>query len=187
MAWTDRWDGRVFWQSCILGTVFDDEIVWWHLSKSCILTTSIDDPNNYDVLHYLWCKPSLPLILERSDLRFVEWWLDAAFTDHPDIKSHAGDNMLIKKGFIIDALKKQKVNTKSFTGAKIVSINDLLPWMIWAQHFVGVQGYHLHVKLHQDNQASSLIELNSKAHLANDYAIWTFVIFVSRTKFIRAG
>jgi hypothetical protein len=79
------------------------------------LTTRVSDPDKDDwgklrrVLRYLKRNPSLPLILEASDLNLIHWHIDTAFAVHADMKSHTGGTMSLGKGSIIDTSQKQKL------------------------------------------------------------------------------
>ena len=60
------------------------------------LTTRVREPNKDDnkklscILKYISGTRDLVLTLESDGTRTVKWWVDAAFSEHHDIKSHTG-------------------------------------------------------------------------------------------------
>ena len=42
------------------------------------------------VMKYLWNTESLLLVLEAENLNTVEWWVDASFAVHPNMRGHTG-------------------------------------------------------------------------------------------------
>ncbi len=68
------------------------------------------------------------------------------------------------KGSVIDASKKQKMNTRSSTLAELVGMDDAMPRMKWTQLITKVQGYNPKVVLHQDNRSAILLETHRMHH-----------------------
>ena len=62
--------------------------------------------------------------IRSCNLNDATWWADAAFAVHPDMKSHTGGLLSYGKGAIHTVSRKQKLNTKSSTQAKIVGADD---------------------------------------------------------------
>ena len=54
----------------------------------------------------------------------VHWCVNAACAVHPDMKSHTEGVMTVSKGAVTSMFNKQKVNSKSFTEAELVAVND---------------------------------------------------------------
>ena len=91
----------------------------------------------------------------------LKWHVDAAFTVHPDFKSHTSGVLMVGKGAIASASQKQGLNTRSSTKAKIVEANDMTGPVVWTQNFLEMQGYHLENNiLYQDSQSAILLESN---------------------------
>ena len=42
----------------------------------------------------------MPLTLAATDPHVIQWWLDASFAVHPDMKSHMGETMSMGRGSI---------------------------------------------------------------------------------------
>jgi hypothetical protein len=69
------------------------------------------------------------------------WWVDAAFTFHPNMQGHSGGGQSLRRGFPIMSSTKQKLNTRSSTESEIVGANDLMLAICWTQYFMEAQGY----------------------------------------------
>jgi hypothetical protein len=92
------------------------------------------------------------------------WYIDASFAVHPNMHGHTGGGLTMGQGFLIIASWKQKLNTKSLTESKLVSVNDMMPIMFWTHYFLLSQGYGIIENLLlQDNKSSILLEQNGKA------------------------
>jgi hypothetical protein len=58
---------------------------------------------------------------------------------------------------------KQKINTKSLTEAKLVGVEDLLGYILWACYFMQEQGYDMDpLLLYQDNMIIILLKNNGR-------------------------
>ena len=131
------------------------------------LTTRVSDPDQDDwkklceVIQYLHDTILLPLILSADKSKPPTWWIDASYAVHPDCKSHTGGIYTLGKGSIFTVSCKQKLNTKSSTEAELVAVDDCVPHMFWANHFLEEQGYtHPTTVVHQDNRSAILLEQN---------------------------
>ncbi|GAX19421.1 hypothetical protein FisN_4Lu403 [Fistulifera solaris] len=68
------------------------------------LTTRVKQPDVDDwkklarCIRYLRADPKLPLTLEMADCCKIEWWIDASFAVHRDMRSHTGLTMSLGKG-----------------------------------------------------------------------------------------
>ena len=101
------------------------------------------------------------LTLQSDGTRTLKWRVDAAFTVHPDFKSHTSGVLMMGKVTIASTSQKQRLNTRSSTEAEIVTANDIAGTMVWAQNFLEVQGYHLEDNiLYQDSQSAILLKSN---------------------------
>ena len=59
---------------------------------------------------------------------------------------------------------KQKINMKSSTKAKLVGVDNLLGYILWAGYFMMEQGFKMETSLiYQDNMSAMLLETNGKA------------------------
>ena len=63
------------------------------------------------------------------------------------------------RGSIISILKKQKLNKKSLTEAKLIGADNAMPHMLWTRYFLKAQGYGINKNiLYQDNISAMLLE-----------------------------
>jgi len=135
------------------------------------LSTRVKSPDQDDIkklgrtMRYLWFTRQLPLTLEANELTEANWWVDASFATHHDMRSHTGGIMSMGKGAICASSKRQRINTKSSTEAELVGINDVLPQILWTHYFLEAQGYPLlrRTKVYQDNMSTILLGKNGKA------------------------
>ena len=59
-------------------------------------------------IRYLEKTKHLPLILKVNDHGIVEWWVDASFAVHEDMRSRSGMNMSLGTGTVYGSSSKQK-------------------------------------------------------------------------------
>jgi hypothetical protein len=104
------------------------------------------------------------LTLESNDLQTIEWWVDASFAVHEDMRSHTGGaSMTLGKGSVRSSSVRQKLNTKSSTEAELVGVDDVMPMVLWARQFMEGQGCNIKKKVvHQDNQSAMPLENNGQ-------------------------
>ena len=96
-----------------------------------------------------------------NDDGISEWWVDAAFAVHTDMKSRTGAVMSLGKGALYSASTKQKIMTSSSTEAELVGVADALPKHLWCRYFMEAQGCLVEdVFVYQDNQSAILLERN---------------------------
>ena len=114
------------------------------------------------MLKYLKRNPSLPLTLEITDMSLISWQGDASHGVHADFKGHTGGVMSLGKGAFMDQCNKQKHNTRSTTESELVAVDEVMPKMIWAMHFLQGQGFETTTELHQDNMSTVRLEINGK-------------------------
>ena len=101
------------------------------------------------------------MILRVNNNNIVEWWVDASFAVHDDMRSRSGMQMSLGRGTIYGASVKQKINTSSSTEAEVVGVSDALPKILWCKYFMEAQGYNVEeVYVYQDNESAILLESN---------------------------
>jgi len=92
------------------------------------------------------------------------WFVDTAFTVHPDFKSHTSGAMTLGRGCTLNGSRKQKLNTRSSTEAKLVGADDMSQLIFWAKLFMEARGYEIqHNILYQDNKSTILLLENGKS------------------------
>ena len=85
------------------------------------------------------------MILRVSDNNVIEWWINASFAVHDDMKSRTGMQMSLGDGTIYGVSVKQKINASSSTEAELVGVSNALPKMLWCRYFMEHQGYIVEV------------------------------------------
>ena len=140
------------------------------MTTVAFLTTRVSKPDKNDYhklarcIKYLRDTKHMPLTIEMDDKITMQWWVDASFAVHKDMKSHTGAVLMMGKGAIIAISTKQKINTDSSTVAELVGVHDALPMIMWTRYFIASQGYEIHDNIvHQDNQSAMLLERNGRA------------------------
>ena len=104
------------------------------------------------------------LTLETDGSGCIYWWVDADFAVHNDMRSHSGGVLSLGKGAIYGASKKQKLNTKSLTEAKLIAVDDLMSQILWTRYFLQAQGFEVNDNiLFQDNQITMKLAKNGRA------------------------
>jgi hypothetical protein len=59
---------------------------------------------------------------------------------------------------------KQKLNTRRTTESELVGLNDVIPQVLWTQHFLKAQGYKdVKSTVYQDNHSTILLANNGRA------------------------
>jgi hypothetical protein len=115
-------------------------------------------------IQYLCGSKDLYLTLEADDGVAIKWWIDASFAVHPDMRSHTGGMMSLRKGSVYSLSRKQRINTKSSTEAELVGVDDGMPLVVWTRNFLTSQGFEISDNIvYQDNQSAMLLEKNGKA------------------------
>ncbi len=91
-------------------------------------------------------------------------YVDSSFAVHPNMFSHTGAGLTMKRGFPIVSSIQQKLNTRSSTESELVGVNIMMPIIAWKCYFLMAQGYGVTQNLLlQDNNSSMLLEKNGKA------------------------
>jgi hypothetical protein len=106
------------------------------------------------------------LTLEASDGDGInlDWYLDAAFAVHNDMKSHTGAILTLGKGAVQSISVKQKANARSSTEAELISNDDILSKVQWTKLFMEAQDQKVKDNvINRDNESSMKLEENGKA------------------------
>jgi hypothetical protein len=129
-----------------------------------LINPDIDDYKKLTrVMKYLQGTIDLPLILSSDNSGEIQWWVDASFATHPDMKGHSGGTMSMGTGSVYSTSIKQKMVTRSSTESEVVGVYDVLPQIIWTSSFMQDQGLAVnHVVLYQDNKSAMMLEINGR-------------------------
>ena len=133
------------------------------------LTTRVQGPDVDDwkklgrCLRYLRATRKLPLTLCCDPAGVIQWWIDASFAVHPDMRSHTGATMSLGKGAVYSFSTKQRINTHSSTEAELVGVNDAMSLVLWTRHFLEAQGFSVKDNvIFQDNESTMLLAHNGR-------------------------
>ena len=78
----------------------------------------------------------LPLILSMSKHGVSEWWIEASFAIHDNIRSRTRAMFSLGEGAIYCVSTKQKIVTSSSTEAELVGVADCMLKILWCRHFM---------------------------------------------------
>ena len=133
------------------------------------LSTRVLNPNEEDwkklnrIMSYLNTTKEIVLCLEADNEQKLQWYVDASFGTHKDMKSHTGSMFTLGKGAIWNESTKQKVNARSSTEAELISIDDKISKIIWMRKFIEAQGFEIDLNiLYQDNMSTIKLAENGK-------------------------
>jgi hypothetical protein len=97
-------------------------------------------------------------------VRVVKWYVDTSFAVHPDFKSHT--SAIMTKGVMQSIARKQKMNMRSSTEGKLVTVDDAATMILWTKLFLEAQGYDMDKNIvYQDTKSTILLETNGKKSL----------------------
>jgi hypothetical protein len=81
----------------------------------------------------------------------------------PRLQSHNGAMMTLGKGAMQSIVRKQKMNMRSSTEGKLVTVNNAATMILWTKLFLEGQGYDVDKNIvYQDNKSTILLETNGK-------------------------
>ena len=139
------------------------------LTAVSFLCTRVKSPDCDDwkklnrCMNYLEGTQDLYLTVGMNKEPTINWWVDASFAVHPDMRSHTGATVSLGKGSVVNKSSKQKINTRSSTEAEVVGVNDAMTMILWMKLFLDAQGVSTTDNIiHQDNMSSILLEKNGK-------------------------
>ena len=134
------------------------------------LTTRVRAPDVDDwrklehLVEYLRSTMDMPLILGTDGTGVLNWYVDASFAVHANMRGHTGGGLTMGRGFPIVCSTKQKLNTRSSTESELVGVDDMMPSILWTRYFLKAQGYRVSDNIiFQDNRSTMLLERNGKA------------------------
>ena len=134
------------------------------------LTTRVRSPDVDDwrklrhMIEYLRSTIDMPLILGDETSGVLNWYVDALFAMHSNMRGHTGGGLTMGRGFPIVSSTKQKLNTRSSTESELVGVDDMMPSILWTRYFLTAQGYKVSDNvIFQDNRSTMLLERNGKA------------------------
>ena len=124
------------------------------------------------MVRYIRGTRQLPLILSADGTHILKWWVDAAFTVHPNMQGQSGGGLSLGRGFPIMGSTKQKLNTLISTESEVVGVDDFMPPICWTRYFLEAQGYCVDNNiLYQDNKSSILLKKTERLQVVSARSI----------------
>jgi len=129
----------------------------------CVMNPDNDDYKKLmQVMQYLCGTQDLTLTIELDE--HPNWWVDSSYAMHPDMWSHSGIYMSLRKGAMYSGSCKKNFNTKSSTEAKLVAVDDAMGKFLWTRHFLVEQGHYVPTtSIYQDNKSTILVAENGRS------------------------
>jgi hypothetical protein len=119
------------------------------------------------MMRYLRDTPEIVLTLssgEEGDEKIMRWWIDGAHGVHHDMRGQTGATGSLGTGCLMSTATTQHLNTRSSTETEIVSVDDMMPQVLWTNYFLDAQGYgRKKTIIYQDNKSAILLETNGRA------------------------
>jgi hypothetical protein len=130
--------------------------------------TSAPDEDDYKkltrVMRYLQGSIELKLALSADGSGAIQWWVDASYGVHADMKGHTGGTMSMGKGSIYSTSSGQKLVARSSTENELIGVHDVMPQVLWTAYFMKAQGHEVVDNvLYQDNKSTILLAKNGRA------------------------
>ena len=105
----------------------------------------------------------MPLIMSSEGSGILKCFIDGSFAVNPNMLGHNGGGILIRRGFPIVSLTKQKLNTQSFKETEVMVVDDCMPDVLWNSYCLDAHGYDAFENIvFQDNESDVLLEKNCK-------------------------
>jgi hypothetical protein len=137
-----------------------------HLANA-FLCTRVKKPTEEDrqkmmkLLKYLNGTRHVKLTSQANNLNVLKRYVDAAFAVLHNFKSRTGAVLTMGNGAIQSMFRKQNLNTRSSTEAKLVGADDGSTMILWTKLFLEAQGIEVKENvLYQDNKSTILLEQN---------------------------
>jgi hypothetical protein len=134
------------------------------------LTTRVREPDVDDwkklehLVEYFRATLDMPLILGGDNTGVLNWYVDASFAVHANMRGHTRGGLTMGRGYPIVCSTKQKLNTRSSTERELMGVDDMMPSILWMRYFLKAQGYKVNDNvIFQDNKSTMLLERNGKA------------------------
>ena len=110
--------------------------------SNAFLTTRVWEPTTQDwsklksLMGYICATIGIPLIPSMDDSGKILIMIDSSFAVHQNMQSHADMTTSMGKGAMLSASGKQKLNTRSFTDAQIVAVDEGITKPLWLRNLL---------------------------------------------------
>ena len=106
----------------------------------------------------------LILTLWANNDGIVQWWIDASYAVHEDMKGHTRATLSLGKGVIYIGSWKHRLVACSSTESELIGVYDVLLQVLWTKQFLEEQGWlDSTTMVYQDNTSSILLEKNGRS------------------------
>jgi hypothetical protein len=103
----------------------------------------------------------LTMLTNEDDSVDLNFYVDASYATHSDMKSHSGVSASIGSGSLYVASTKQKCMSKSSTEAELIAVTDYIGEALQLKGILeDITGRKINLVIHQDNQATMQIIKN---------------------------
>ena len=103
----------------------------------------------------------LTMLTNEDDSVDLNFYVDASYATHSDMKSHSGVSASIGSGSLYVASTKQKCMSKSSTEAELIAVTDYIGEALQLKGVLeDITGRKINLVIHQDNQATMQIIKN---------------------------
>ena len=87
------------------------------------------------LIRYIGETIQVQLILGANDSKDLIWNVDSSYAVHNNMRSHIGASLSLGHGTLMSMSCKQKLVTKSLTEAKLVGVDNVMAFVMWAKYF----------------------------------------------------
>jgi hypothetical protein len=131
---------KIAFHNVVAKALYVAKQAWLNIAVSiAFLTTRVCCPDLQDwvklrhLVEYLRSTVDLPLISGATSFGVQNWYVDAAFAVHPNMRGHSGGALTLELGFPISSSGKQKLNTRSLTESELVGVDNLMSFCLVTQ------------------------------------------------------
>ena len=93
------------------------------------------------LIEYFRATVNLPFILGADGTGILNWYVNASFAVHANMRGHTGGVLTMGQGCPIVSSTKHKINTRSSTESELVGVDDMMALILWTRYFLNHQGY----------------------------------------------
>ena len=108
--------------------------IWYQWPQEIYKGDKISAGNNRYIAHF---------IINNKD-RNIKWYIDAKFSIHKDMRSNTRSFTTIGRVVDFDKQRKQKLNPKGLTEAKLVCVDDVLTQVSCTRYLLETEGYKIY-------------------------------------------
>ncbi len=136
------------------------------------------------LIKYFRSTVDLPLTLGVDGTGVLNWYVDASYAVHANMRGHTGGALTMGRGFPIVSSTKHKINMQSSIESELVGVDDMMSLTIWTSYFLKDQGYKVSDNIiFQDNKTQCYLEGMVRHQVGSIQNISTYNISSSLIRF----